>query len=157
MYELVDKKTGKSMDIFSKTEQDCWQVRDGIAEWREVVTPIETLRVQTWERIKAKRDAEELLPLPYMGKLLDFDDKSNKRLEWAHSAAVSAITLGGSFETDWTCYDGSTLHMTAQDILGIPIAVAERANVLHVKARSIGQQLLTATTAEEITTIENQW
>jgi len=36
MYNLIDKSTGDVITTMSE-QIDCWQVRDGIAEWQEVI------------------------------------------------------------------------------------------------------------------------
>jgi hypothetical protein len=41
------------------------------------------------------------------------------------------------FNITWTCHDGTTIDLTAQDIIQIPIAVAQRSNGLHIIAREL--------------------
>jgi len=115
-----------------------------------IVTPFPKLREGRWAYIKSQRDLEERLPLPYMGKLLDFDTLSSERLTWAISAATTAKLLSQSFTIDWTTLDGSVLVMSEFDILGIPTAVASRSNIIHQKAREKAQEIAVAATVEEL-------
>lgn len=112
--------------------------------------PLEKIKQNKWNEIKAIRDKKERDPLPYLGKLFDFDSLASDRLQWAIDAARSAVALGGQFETDWTCYDNSVITLSANDIIGIPLAVAQRSNELHVKARQYRQDIDNAETVEEV-------
>ena len=112
------------------------------------------LKEQKWTEIKAKRDSLEREPLPYMGKLLDFDSTSSERLNWAISTAQTAILLNQPFSIEWTCYDNSTLLMTREDVLGIPIAVAMRSDSLHKTARNIKEQIDAAENESQVKLIE---
>lgn len=111
---------------------------------------LEDAKQQKWFDIKMKRDSEERSPLPFLNKLLDFDSISSERLAWAIDAARTAVMAGQSFSVEWTCTDNSVLPMTEQDILGIPIAVAQRSDTLHKKARAMKAQIDSATTKEDV-------
>jgi len=111
------------------------------------------LQEQKWDDIKRSRDLEERTPLPYMNKLIDFDVTSSARLTWAIQTAITAKFMSQTFNVDWTTADGSVLTLTENDILGIPVAVATRSNVIHQKARTLADQITIATTQEQLDAI----
>jgi len=131
---------------------DSLNIRKAIRNKPIPLTFLELQEVK-WNYIKSCRDAEERLPLPYLGKLLDFDEIASKRLTWAISTATVAKLAGQSFNIDWTTSDGSVLTLTENDILGIPIAVATRSNTIHQKARGKADEITVATTAEQLDAI----
>jgi hypothetical protein len=125
----------------------------GAVAWREYQEPAPTLdelKDAAWDRIKARREAEDRMPLPYMGKLLDFDDAGREKLLWALKAADVA---GELFTVDWTCADNSTLTLTVATIAGIPVAAALRSDANHQKARLLREQIDAASTPEELAAI----
>lgn len=122
----------------------------GAVAWREYQPPAPTLgelKDAAWDRVKARREAEDRQPLPYMGKLLDFDDTGREKLLWALKAADVA---GALFTVDWTCADNSTLTLTAETIAGIPVAAAMRSDANHQKARLLREEIDAATTPEKL-------
>jgi hypothetical protein len=129
------------------------------ATWKEYLAPqpipesLLDIQNRKWEEIKSIRDKLEIEPLSYMGKLFDFDDVSSKRLEWAISTAQTAVLTNQTFIVVWTCYDNTTLTMTEQDILGIPLAVAQRSDSLHQIARELREQIYAATTIVDVDAI----
>ena len=129
------------------------RVVNGVPEEYVYTPTLDELKTAKWEKIKATRDAEERSPLPYMGALFDFDDTSSERLNWALEAARSAQALGATFSVNWTTADNATITMTASDIIGLPIAVAQRSDALHQKARALRAAIDAATTAEEVAAV----
>lgn len=122
----------------------------GAVSWREYLAPasaLSELKAAKWEIIKARRDAEDRRPLPYLDKLLDFDDAGREKLLWALKAADVA---GAAFTVDWTCADNSTLVLTAETIAGIPVAAATRSNENHQKARLLRTAIDAASTPEDL-------
>lgn len=117
------------------------------------VPTLEELKVAKWDEIKAERDRRERLPLDYLTKQFDFDDISSQRLQWAIDAARSALFLGETFVITWTCYDNSTIDLTAEQVIGIPIAVAQRTDSLHQTARALREQIEVAETVEALEAI----
>jgi|GEM_PF-7017643 len=103
----------------------------------EPVKTLTMLKAEKWAEIKAERDRRERLPLSYLGKLFDLDKESSERLQWAINAARSAVSLGIEFVTDWTCYDNTVITLDAEDIIGLPIAVAQYSDGLHQTARGL--------------------
>lgn len=115
--------------------------------------PLIDLKTKKWIEIKKIRDIKERSPLLYIDKLFDFDSLSSERLTWLISSARTAITLEIPFQVDWTTFDNSIVQLSATDIIGIPLAVAQRSNELHVKARGYSDRINSATTIEELESI----
>lgn len=112
------------------------------------VPPLEEMQEQKIVKLKAKRDEEEVKPIEYQGNRYDYDDKARDRI----NAAIIALDITeGSIE--WTTADNSNVPVTAQDLRNIIAAVAIRSNELHVKYRSLKEQVLACTTAEEVAEI----
>lgn len=134
-----------------------WQFVDGVF----IAPPgktIEELRAEAWARIKAKRDADETAGFMFMEKLLDSDHVSVQRISIAVQAAQAAVSAGQPFVLDWTTADGSVLEgLTAEQLITMPVYLAQHANFLHQKARAFGEQIKLARTEQEIKAIEAQW
>lgn len=122
----------------------------GAVAWREYQEPAPTLddlKAAAWDRVKARREAEDRRPLEYLGKLLDFDDTGREKLLWALKAADVA---GAAFAVDWTCADNTILPLTAETIAGIPVAAAMRSDANHQKARQLRDAIDAASTPEDL-------
>ena len=50
----------------------------------------------------------------------------------------------------WTCQDNSTIDLTAQELLGLSVALAEWSNTCHQKATTLKAQIEAAETVEEL-------
>ena len=118
-----------------------------------IVIPFVQFQASKWETIKSHRDIEERDPLPYLGKLLDFNTLASERLTWAIQTAITASLTAQSFSIDWTTSDGTVLSMNERDILGIPIAVATRSNAIHQKERMYALAIESALTEEDLSVI----
>lgn len=148
---------GQSLTIVDTDEPDAdlafYGPRIGAVSWCEYQEPDLSLAEQKdakWNEIKARREAEDRKPLPYMDKLLDFDDAGREKLLWALKAADVA---GAAFSVEWTCADNSTLTLTAATIAGIPVAAAMRSDANHQKARRLRAAIDAAGTVEELNAI----
>jgi len=120
----------------------------------EKITPVgPTLAQQKdskWDEIKAERDRREQAGVPYLGKVLDSDEKSVTRISIAVQAAQIAISAGMEFTLDWTCQDNSVLTMIAAQTVGMSVALAQYSDSLHQTARRLREQIEAAATAEEV-------
>ena len=126
-----------------------------IDAWTAMTTPqppsLADAQAVAWTAIKSERDRHERLPLDYLGKQLDFDALSSDRLTWAIAAARSAIAEGkADFKLEWTCADNSPMTMTAQQIVDLPTAVAQRSDGLHRRARELRAAIDAAKTVEDL-------
>lgn len=105
------------------------------------------LQAAAWLRIKAERDLREQAGAPYLGKILDSDEKSVTRISIAVQAAQAAISAGTAFSLDWTMQDNSVVTMTASEVVGMSVALATHSNGLHLAARVVHEKILAATDA----------
>ena len=97
--------------------------------------------------LKAERDSKEVEPIEYNGNLYDYDDKARDRI----NAAIIALSLQGEGASiDWTTADNADVKVTANDLRMIIAAVAVRSNALHNAYRVAKEQVLNATTKEEV-------
>ena len=118
------------------------------------VPTIAELQAAAWSRIKAERDRREQSGAPYLGKVLDSDEKSVTRISIAVQAAQAAISAGTAFSLDWTMQDNSVVTMTAAEVVGMSVALATHSNGLHLAARAVREKILAATDAAEVEAAE---
>lgn len=113
--------------------------------------PIETLRERKIIELKYQRDTAEVTPIEYNGHSFDYDEKARDRI----AAAIIALDVQGEGATiKWTTADNEDAVVTAQDLRMIIAAVAVRSNALHVKYRTIKQQVQECKTMEELEAIK---
>lgn len=97
--------------------------------------------------LKAERDAAEVEPISYGGRLYDYDDKARDRI----AAAIIALDVQGEgAKISWTTADNEDAVVTAADLRAIVAAVAVRSNLLHVAYRKAKEQVEAAVTADEV-------
>lgn len=127
-----------------------YRVIDGQHTYYEPMQDIESARELQWNEIKAERDRLEQAGVPYLGKILDSDTVSVQRIAIAVQAAQSAIAAGQTSTLSWTCADNTTLTMTAEQVCGMSVALAQYSDQLHQIARGLREQIEAATTVEEL-------
>lgn len=115
-----------------------------------IITMTGDYKKRAWERIKAARDAAETAGFTYMAKTFDADPRSVQRITVAVQAANAAIAAGSPFSINWKTADNSVLTMNAQQMLGVPAALAQHADAQHQKAASLLAKIEAATTANAI-------
>ena len=127
----------------------------------DVAANIEARKTELLTAINVKRDRLEESGFTYQGKLVDSDPRSVQRINTSVQAAQAAASAGQSFSLDWTCADGSTLTLDAAGMMGMPVALAMYANVLHQHARALKELVANATTVAQIeqyaSDIEADW
>lgn len=113
--------------------------------------PIEVIKQRKILELKYQRDAAEVEPVEYGGHLYDYDSKARDRI----AAAIIALDVQGEGATiKWTTADNEDAVVTAQDLRMIIAAVAVRSNALHVKYRTLKQQVQECKTMEELEAIK---
>ena len=126
-----------------------------IVNYTPPVPTLTELQEQAWSRIKAERDRREQAGAPYLGKILDSDEKSVTRISIAVQAAQAAISAGtAAFSLDWTMQDNSVVTMTAAEVVGMSVALATHSNGLHLAARAVHEKILAATDAAGVEAAE---
>ena len=117
---------------------------------------IDEVRTAKVSAIKAMRDSlEQTGGFTYLGKILDSDSVSVERLNVAVEAAQATLAAGQTFSLDWTCQDNSVLTMTAAQIVGAPVALAQSKEVLYARARDLEAQVDSAVTVDAVDKIPN--
>lgn len=117
------------------------------------VLPVDVAKDVARGRINAARNAAERAGFTAYGKPFDADDKAIQRVSVAAQAAQMAIFANQPFSIDWTCADNTTITLTAEQLVELPVIMAQAANGLHVHGRSLKAQIDAATTIEEIEAI----
>lgn len=111
---------------------------------------IEELKNLKREEINDARDAAEQGGFPYKGKIFDSDPISCIRISSAAQAMQMAVMAEDVPAITWTCQDNSTIDLTAADLMGLVVALAEWSNTCHQKATQIKALLEECQTPEEI-------
>lgn len=122
--------------------------KDGtLYETPPYVPSVEEVQTQKLADFKAKRDAEEVQPIEYQGKLYDYDEKARDRI---NAAIIALETQGEKANIAWTLADNTSVVVTANDLRMVIANVAIRSNTLHVKYRDLKEQVLVCKTVEEV-------
>lgn len=108
---------------------------------------LEELKEAKRAEINQARDNAEQGGFEYMGKVFDSDQVSAQRISMA--AQAMALAPDGTTIT-WTCQDNSTIDLTAQELVGLVVALATWSNACHEKATALKAKIEAAQTAEEL-------
>ena len=123
----------------------CWYLL-GYAPER----PLEELKEAKRAEINTARDQAEQGGFEYMGKVFDSDQVSAQRI----SMAAQAMALADDTATiTWTCQDNSTIDLTAQELVGLVVALAQHSNTCHEKATALKAKIEEAKSEEELNKI----
>lgn len=109
-----------------------------------------TAKADACQTISLARNLAERSGFTAYDKVFDSDDKSVQRITIAAQAAGFAKAAGQVFNIEWTLADNSTMMLDADQMIGLPLLMAEYANQLHVKARGLKDQINAATTLAEV-------
>lgn len=151
------------IDIDDTTHQDCVNNQGlrrvdlktlKIINYTPPVPTLTELQAQAWGRIKSERDRREQAGAPYLGKVLDSDEKSVTRISIAVQAAQAAISAGTVFSLDWTMQDNSVVTMDAEQVVGMSVALAVHSNAFHQAARVARIAIDEAKSDKEVETVE---
>ena len=124
-----------------------------IEEYFNPSKTLEELKDSAWQRFKTQRDTLEQSGVPYLNKVIDSDPVSVQRIAIAVQAAQAAISAGVEFTLDWTCADNTVLTMTAEQVVGMSVALAQYSDSLHQTARGLRERIEKAETVEELAAI----
>ncbi len=113
--------------------------------------PIENVKQRKILMLKRQRDAAEVEPVEYGGYLYDYDSKARERI---NAAIIALDQQGADAAIAWTAADDNDVTVTAADLRAVIAAVAVRSNALHVKYRTLKQQVQECKTMEELETIK---
>ncbi|HET6720588.1 MAG TPA: DUF4376 domain-containing protein [Rhodocyclaceae bacterium] len=104
-------------------------------------------------RLNALRDEKEATVFPYLGHDFDCHQRAVSRINTVVQAAQAALALGAPFSITWTAADDVEIVMTAQDVIGMPIALAQHADTLHQTCRALKLQVENATTPAAVVAV----
>lgn len=113
--------------------------------------PIENIRARKIVELKRQRDDAEVEPVEYGGHLYDYDSKARERI---NAAIIALDQQGADAAIAWTTADDNDVTVTAADLRAVIAAVAVRSNALHVKYRTLKQQVQECKTMEELEAIK---
>lgn len=122
----------------------------GVTVMREE-EPLENVKQRKIMELKRQRDAAEVEPIEYNGHSFDYDDKARDRI---NAAIIALDQQGADAAIAWTTADDNDVTVTAADLRAVIATVAVRSNALHVKYRTLKQQVQECKTMEELETIK---
>lgn len=117
----------------------------------EVEEPFDNVRAHKIFELKAERDNKEVEPITYNGNSYDYDSKARERI---NAAIIALDQQGADAAIAWTTADDNDVTVTAADLRAVIAAVAVRSNALHVKYRTLKQQVQECKTMEELEAIK---
>jgi hypothetical protein len=115
------------------------------------VEPLEYAKQRKTAEFKARRDSQEVAPVEYNGHSYDYDSKARERI---NAAIIALDQQGADADIAWTTADDNDVTVTAADLRAVIAAVAVRSNALHVKYRTLKQQVQECKTVEELEAIK---
>ena len=123
-------------------------------EAEQVASNLAAKKDQMVQAVNARRDAAEEAGFAYLGKPFDSDSRSVQRINTAVQAAQVALAASAPFVLEWMCADNTTLTLDAQQMLGVPVALATHANAVHLNGRNLKDAIAAATTSAELAAID---
>ena len=115
--------------------------------------PLDELKQAKRDEINAARDNAEQGGFEYMGKIFDSDPVSCQRIALASQTALISKQASQEFSVEWTCQDNSKILLSADDTIGLSVALTQWSNICHVKASELKALVEQATTQEEVDAI----
>lgn len=136
-----------------------WEIveRDDLAEHERTSLAAQylaTRKARLRAQVNAERDRREMGTFPYLGRQLDGDERSVKRILTAVQAAQLALAAEHPFEIDWVCADNSILPLDAEGMIGMPTAMAAHGYALHQRGRQLKDMIDAAADMAELDTID---
>ena len=111
---------------------------------------INELKTSKYFEVNQIRNQMEQGGFEYLGKIFDSDQISCIRMMGARDAL--ALAPEGTTIT-WTCQDNSQIALSADDTIGLSIALTEWSNSCHIKASELKALIDEATSEEELNNI----
>ena len=122
--------------------------KDGsLYETPPYVPSVEEVQAQKLAEFKVNRDAEEVKPIEYQCNVYDYDEKARDRI---NAAIIALEAQGEKANIAWTLADNTSVVVTANDLRTVIANVAIRSNQLHVKYRTLKEQVLASKSLQEL-------
>lgn len=115
--------------------------------------PLEELKQLKKEEINKARDEAEQGGFEYLGKMFDSDPVSCQRIALASQTALISKQASQEFSVEWTCQDNSKITLSADETIGLSVALTQWSNSCHVKASQLKALVDKAETKEEVDAI----
>lgn len=166
MFKLVKIEDTGALSVFEGTDNE-WAVKNGF-----VLTEVEKdyfgqyylvsqgpkedlaeVKAAHKEKINSWRDATEQGGFEYLGKVFDSDPIACTRMMGSAITAQTALAARKPFSIEWTCKDNSTIELSAEQLIGLTVALAEHSSRCHAKAIELKSLVDSALTVEEVEAI----
>ncbi len=148
--EITDKQ---HQEFFDKNQ--CFKVIEGVLTYVTPTNPtLQELKQRKWNEIKVERERLEQAGVPYLGKTLDSDAISVRRIAAAVQAAQAAIAANTPFVLNWTMKDNTTIPMNAEQVVGMSFALLQYLDKLHQISRTLRMQVEAVETIDELANIK---
>ena len=108
--------------------------------------PLDIIKHKQKEYINRERDKAELSGFLYLDKMFDSNEKSIRRINTSVQAAQADNTL----TLNWTLADNTTITLTAEQLIQMPLAMTSYGDTLHQKAKVLKNTIDLATTKDEV-------
>lgn len=145
-YVLVDSDDFNKL-IGNYDIQYCIDKDGSIYEAPDYIPSVQEVQEEMIARFKVNRDAEEVKPIDYQGNVYDYDEKARDRI---NAAIIALEAQGEKANIAWTLADNSSVTVTANDLRMVIANVAIRSNQLHVKYRTLKEQVLACKSLQEL-------
>lgn len=145
-YVLVDSDDFNKL-IGNYDIQYCIDKDGSIYEAPDYIPSVQEVQEEMIARFKVNRDAEEVKPIDYQGNVYDYDEKARDRI---NAAIIALEAQGEKANIAWTLADNTSVIVTADDLRMVIANVAIRSNQLHVKYRTLKEQVLACKSLKEL-------
>lgn len=115
--------------------------------------PLEELKALKREEINKARDNAEQGGFEYLGKMFDSDPVSCQRIALASQTALISKQASQEFSVEWTCQDNSKIILSADETIGLSVALTKWSNECHIRAGKLKILIDEAKTKEEVDAI----
>lgn len=118
-------------------------------------TDLEKAKAKQWSIIKITRDRREFGGFNWNNLNFDSDSQSQSRIQGGVQLAVLAQQASQVFSIVWTLQDNSVVSLNAQEMVAVGQALAVHVQTIHETARTLREQINSASTVEEVESV--QW
>lgn len=115
--------------------------------------PLEELKQLKKDEINKARDEAEQGGFEYLGKMFDSDPVSCQRIALASQTALISKQTSQEFSIEWTCQDNSKITLSADETIGLSVALTKWSNECHIRASKLKVMIEEAETKEEVDAI----
>ena len=146
---------GITLDSIEATDNEIVTAWDGKMYFKgeEPIRPLDDLKLMKREEINKARDKAEQGGFEYLGKIFDSDPVSCQRISLASQTALISKQASQEFSVEWTCQDNSKITLSADEVIGLSIALTSWSNICHIKASELKALIDEAKTKEEVDAI----